>query len=313
MKKFGRALVFIIVIMMLVSCSRKQSEEKEVNNAEGERVAFQGKYISNDESSLTITENEGKFDVIIDIVGLTHIDDGLGEVASNNEINFCATDAADNHIYGQIHWIDQDSVVLKFTESTWSYLPTGTMMVFCRTEDKEPEENQDIEMPEQTLSEDFPVAWLRASALDSTFTGYYNQTGASFFELSDQASLNTYYLKKVSGVRYYYGTNDTVIGVNNGEISLVLYHASDFVGHTSPRVREVINALGAHELFEIQPKMIEVNNSHNSQYFFYWKIENGYVGFTTIGGNALTDCYDYVAYTLVLFEDISSISGDPGM
>lgn len=143
--------------------------------------------------------------------------------------------------------------------------------------------------------------------LDSTFTGYRNQTGATFFELKDESALAPYYIKLTDGVTYYYGTNEAVVGVSNNEIVLSTVWTSDIAGYTSPAVRDVIKALEVPELFEYQPFMTKAKNLYNTVDFCYWKIENGYIGFVVAGGSNPDNCYGYVATSVVLFSDIALI------
>lgn len=153
-----------------------------------------------------------------------------------------------------------------------------------------------------------PYASLSFDILNASFEGYKNQTGATFFENSTQGFLEPYYIKKLEAVKYFYGTNEVVVGVKDNDIYLMMRWASDIAGHTSPQVREVINELGANELFEIYPAVLEVENTYNSNTFFYWKIENGYIGFVTIGGNDPTNCYSSCALSVLLFKDLSIIN-----
>ena len=84
-----------------------------------------------DGSTLTVTKmDNGHLKVVIGLTRLTTIDDGMG-VLSDNGLTFSATDAAGNLIEGEIA-IDGDTATLKFIQSTWEYLPTGTTFVFDR-------------------------------------------------------------------------------------------------------------------------------------------------------------------------------------
>lgn len=152
-----------------------------------------------------------------------------------------------------------------------------------------------------------PFAPITFNVLDSSFLGYKNQTGTTFFELTQQESLAPFYIKKVDSIKYYYESDGTVIGVNEEGVCLLTGMPSSIVGKTSPQIREVIKGLDAEELFEIYPAVIEVSNSYNSISFFYWEIENGYIGFGAIGGNDPLNCYNYVATHFVLFDNLSVI------
>ncbi len=316
MKRAIFSLVLLLFILIISSCSDRNDIRSDDQSVERMQIVYGGEYIANDDSTLIITETNGKFDIKIDIVRLTSIDDGIGKniLSSDNEVEFSATDAQENPISGKIYWQNQDEVILEFIDSTWEYLPNGTVFKFYRSNKEQKESGQidvssNIEDCYVTYSnEDDSYVPIRSDMLDTTFTGYRNQTGATFFEQTNQNSLDSYYIKKVDGIHYYYGTNEVVIGVKNDEICLFTGYASDVVGHTSPLVRELINALDAGALFEVLPDVIEVNNSYNSQYFFYWKIKNGYIGIVTIGGDDPTKSYGYVANSFVFFENMEEIN-----
>ncbi len=91
-----------------------------------------GEYVdSNDGSTLTIIKEEnGRLKLGISLTRLTTIDDGGGAL-SDKGLTFSATDAAGNPIYGEII-IDGNNAKLKFTKSTWEYLPVGTTYTFQR-------------------------------------------------------------------------------------------------------------------------------------------------------------------------------------
>lgn len=168
----------------------------------------------------------------------------------------------------------------------------------------------DDSMIEEIIPGDYttPYAELSFDILNASFDGYKNQTGATFIEQTAQGSLEPYYIKKLESVKYFYGTNEVVVGVKDNDIHMMTCWGSDIAGHTSPQVREVINKLGANELFEIYPAVLEVENSYNSKTFFYWKIENGYIGFITIGGNDPANCYSSCVLNVLLFKDLSIIN-----
>ncbi len=135
MKK-GRLIIACVIIMtILVSCANKSND---VSIYDDNEIAFEGKYISNDESTVIITQIDEKFDIAIDIVRLTGIDDGVGKPLSKDKIEFYATDAQENPISGEIFWKNQDAIKVEFTNSTWRYLPNGTVFNFSRVDSQTP-------------------------------------------------------------------------------------------------------------------------------------------------------------------------------
>ena len=144
-----------------------------------------------------------------------------------------------------------------------------------------------------------PFVSLYCDTLGMSASGYENQNGALFLKVTNPDE--QFYICPSNTAQYYWGTNEVLIGVRNNKISLVLSYASS-------QVRDVINSIGATALFEIQPAVQKVSTWYNSQYFFYWKIENGYIGFIAIGGDDPLKCYDYAAHSIIYFEDLNDIN-----
>ena len=301
MKKVRLMVMWVLIATILVSCGNENHSNNDPGSYKENNIVLEGKYTASDESTLTITKTGEEFAIEVDIVGLTCLDDGVGKVASKERVEFSATDEQGNLIFGDIRWRSQDEVKLEITKSTWDYLPNGTVLEFRQTQNNTAEDVEDA----QGIN-NVPYAAIQYRVLDATFAGYKNQTGATFFELQ-QGSLEPYYIKKTGDVRYYYGTNEVVVGVEDNEICLMTCFASDVVGRTSPQVRDLINKIEAGVLFEIQPAVVEVNNSYNSSTMFYWGIDNGYLGIITFGGNDPTNCYSYVAASLVFFEHLDML------
>lgn len=146
-----------------------------------------------------------------------------------------------------------------------------------------------------------PYVNLYCNLLDMSAKAYENQTGALFLNVANPDQ--QYYVRPADATQYYYGTNEVFIAVRNNEICMVL-------SYVSSSVRDVINKIDATELFEISPAMCKVSNWYNTQNFFYWQIDNGYIGFIAIGGNEPSKCYNYVAQSLIYFEDLDDINVD---
>lgn len=98
----------------------------------GNSQNFIGEYTDPDDgSTLRIGKStNAEPSVKISLFRLTEIDDGIGKV-SDGALTFAATDAAGNPINGKIT-LDGDTAILVFTESTWEYLPNGTVYRFKR-------------------------------------------------------------------------------------------------------------------------------------------------------------------------------------
>ncbi len=159
-----------------------------------------------------------------------------------------------------------------------------------------------------TSDDAMPYVSVDLDVLNRSFEGYKNQTGATFFDKTNGNMIASYYIKKNSAINYFYGTNELFIGVENGELNLVLGYCSDLVDKTSPTVRDIINALGISEMFDVQPSVYKVSNNNNVRNFICWKVNNGYVGFVTIGNIEHLSCYDLCAFEFLMFEDWDCIN-----
>ncbi|MBQ5590737.1 MAG: hypothetical protein IIU65_03560, partial [Clostridia bacterium] len=278
--------------ILITSCGNAPSSASDTKEDNVSQDNFQGEYVANDSSTLTITENSGKYEIVINIVRLTNIDDGIGEVStSTSELKFTATDAQGNSIEGKISLVNKDLAVLEFTKSTWEYLPNGTKIEFTR-KSVVTESTEGTEYSEEYLYNSQMILF-NYDMLDLSISGYQNKIGERYFmHFSEQERLDPYYIKLHDKVKYYYA-QEKLVGIDeNNEVCLFSCAASKIVGEYAPPVRDVISALGITDMFEIQPDVTVVHNQNNSRNFFYWKISNGYIGFVTIGGNDPSQCYN---------------------
>jgi hypothetical protein len=94
------------------------------------KTSFQGSYSNSTGDELTITSKNGTCRIEISLYRLTYIDDGTGYV-KNNVLHFTATDANGKTIQGIIKKSGKQ-VTLKFTKSSWTYLPKGTTYYFSQ-------------------------------------------------------------------------------------------------------------------------------------------------------------------------------------
>lgn len=80
---------------------------------------------SEDGSSLTIAENEdGTYKVDISITRLCNLEDGSGTF-KDHKVKFTVKDPSGNLMKGEIYRDSDNSLVVKFTDSTWDYLPNN--------------------------------------------------------------------------------------------------------------------------------------------------------------------------------------------
>lgn len=83
---------------------------------------------SEDGSSLTIAENEdGTYKVDISITRLCNLEDGSGTF-KDHKVKFTVKDPSGNLMKGEIYRDSDNSLVVKFTDSTWDYLPNNEIL-----------------------------------------------------------------------------------------------------------------------------------------------------------------------------------------
>ena len=138
MKKLiiGLLVVVAVAVLGIVAVFTFSSESKVTITTETvvapAAVDYAGAYLDeNNDSSLIISAmDDGAYAVSIAIFRLTSIDDGIGH-ATDNGLDFTATDAAGNPIGGVIT-LNGDSAVVTFTSTTWEYLHAGDSFTYVR-------------------------------------------------------------------------------------------------------------------------------------------------------------------------------------
>ena len=109
---------------------------KTVDDSNAETDPYIGRFTAADGSSLKIglTENM-THSVDLSIFRLASFDDGEGNM-SDGGLSFLATDPNGDPIYGMITLDEEDpeqnTMIVTFTDSTWSLLPNGTEFTFTR-------------------------------------------------------------------------------------------------------------------------------------------------------------------------------------
>lgn len=100
-----------------------KDREDELNNY------FLGEHIkSDDESTLTISDNnDGTFGINISITRLCSLEDGVGTF-DDHKMNFVATDPSGDKLTGVIYLDSDNSLTVKITNSTWTYLQKGDVI-----------------------------------------------------------------------------------------------------------------------------------------------------------------------------------------
>lgn len=90
---------------------------------------FLGEHIrKDDESSLTISDNnDGTFRVDISIIRLCNMENGVGTF-EDHKMNFVIDDPSGEKLSGVIYRDSDNSLTVKITDSTWTYLPNDELI-----------------------------------------------------------------------------------------------------------------------------------------------------------------------------------------
>lgn len=102
----------------------------EENMETGLYKSFLGHHVSGyDGSEITIKESvdKGKLRVNVNLFRLCSLDDGIG-IYENDAVSFHATDPNGNAIKCCLFYDSENSLCLEVEESSWEYLPTGTII-----------------------------------------------------------------------------------------------------------------------------------------------------------------------------------------
>lgn len=92
--------------------------------------SFLGRHVSgNDGSEITVEEGgeNGRLKLNVSLFRLCSLDDGVG-IYEYDTVSFHATDPSGNRIRCCLYYNSDNSLCLKVEESTWTYLPAGTVI-----------------------------------------------------------------------------------------------------------------------------------------------------------------------------------------
>lgn len=150
-------------------------------------------------------------------------------------------------------------------------------------------------------NDDTPYVPISFGLLGSDFQTYQNQSGSVFFLQKDENVLNAFHVNASENVSYYYDTT-TLVGVENGLISLLSF----FTETPTPSMRDVINELGGVDLLSVTPNQVSVDGDTVS--FYNWAIDGGYIGFVAAGGSDPSKCYGYKALQFIAYQNPSLLN-----
>ncbi len=268
-RNFKILLIILIIIFMCSACSN-------------ERIEYEGNYISNDESTLSITATSGSYKIVIEITNLTLIDDGIGTLDIERDImSFVATDASGNPIGGELQWNDSDDVVLKFTNSTWDYLPNGTELSFKRNNNEsvnDYEEHEDNTYDENVL----PYAEASSSYLGNSYSKF-KAKGNVKYEVPVSGDFLTFIKDTAEdGIDYSIIDEQTYIGVQGDTIV-------GFAQYGYPSDLLVNDWIQQDGFYDNPPKIVESGNF----VLLGWQISNGYLIVSAYPTNNNGEWYNY--------------------
>lgn len=144
-----------------------------------------------------------------------------------------------------------------------------------------------------------PYVSIRCDLLDMTAMEYQTKTGAQFLKIKNPEE--QYYLRLSDTAQYFYGTDEVLVGIRNGAVCLV-------ASYDSLRVRDFINSTGSIEFWKSSPNANVVANWHNSKNFYYWKIDNGYIGFITLAKDNIFNFYNSEIFSTIYFKEPNDIN-----
>lgn len=159
------------------------------------------------------------------------------------------------------------------------------------------------------VPEDARVADITLDILNISYYDYSKMIGTdAFLKFTNPGNTMQYYTKYIEEKDYYY-VNETFIAGENGEIELFACYGSLLSDKNTPSVSEIINELKLTALFSIEPAFAEVNNGRNVMSLYYWKTNNGYIGFITVNGYIdPSSCYSCGVLEIIAFEDLSYLN-----
>ncbi len=272
-RKFNILLIVSIIIITFSACGN-------------EKIKYEGNYTSTDESILSITNTNDKYTIFVDIVGLTSIDDGIGNLNSeSNKMSFVATDAAGNPIGGEISWNNYNDVVLEFTNSTWEYIPNGTILSFKRNSnvvDNNEISNDAAEFEDNTYNESLlPEVDVSSSYLGSSYSNF-KAKGKVKYEVPVSGEFLTF-IKDTDedGIDYRLIDEQIYVGIKDDTIV-------GFVQYGHPTEFLVNNWIQQDEFYDNPPKIIENGNF----VLLGWQINNGYLIISAVPTNN-NEWYNY--------------------
>ena len=260
----------LIVFIIIITCSACGTDT----------IKYEGNYTSDDESLLTITKtNDNNYEIIVNIVRLTLIDDGIGILDTKSDtMSFVATDAAGNPIGGEIRWLNSDDVELEFTNSTWEYLSNGTIISFKRNSDVDDNNKtlNDIGEIEDTSYKDsiLPEVDVNSSYLGTSYSTF-KAKGMVRYEVPVSGEFLTF-IKDTGedGIEYFIIDDKVYVGVKDDTIV-------GFIQYGYPTELLVNDWIQQDEFYNNPPKIIQNGNF----VLLGWQINNGYLIISAVPTN----------------------------
>lgn len=293
-----RILKISLVILMLVSVNEACGyNEPEPAEQQKQQIEYTGTYISSDNSILSVNSTSEGYGIVIEIPRSTLIDDGKGSLNEEKDIvSFSATDSSGNPIYGDIRWSNSDEVVLEFTDSSWGYLPIGTVISFKR-------DNKEItgdygESEHDSYEEDMlPYANVNSSYLGGSYSRLKAKGQVKYEVPVSGDFLNFIRDTEEDGIEYRIIDDQTYVGVSGDTIA-------SFIQYGYPSELSVNDWIREDEFYDNPPKIIENGNT----VMLAWKISNGYLLVSAYQNNNNGEWYSYRSGWIIQISSLDQCS-----
>lgn len=139
--------------------------------------------------------------------------------------------------------------------------------------------------------------------LGMDYSVYVKENNAKRYVTTSETLLGALFAKQTDDVTYYYGSDSILVGVREGKIVFYGYLTSSVFTATSfPAVKDILDVSGLSALCEVAP---EITETQPNLPLSVWKINNGYVGISSVGSTDYEGVYGNMASAFVAFSDQS--------
>ena len=150
--------------------------------------------------------------------------------------------------------------------------------------------------------DDTPLVAYMLDVIGDSFQAYKNKFGGLFLDISNNNNyMQAVAMNIIDGVSYYYnGDNSSTVAVKDDMVVAFAYSPRNFYDSSSSlSVRDAINAEKLSGFFDVQPKILPVDDA---TFLYSWKTLNGYYGVIANHYNK-ENIYGNHAWFVVLYAD----------